>query len=125
MAAAVAAPLLHRGRIRRFDSTEARGSAAGPTPSVSIDSDDGDRLLVERVVARELTNPEREELWPHLLEDHPIWGACQSCTEGQIAIVVLERLQHQKTACRVRESETEPSGQELADTGSRSNRHLA
>jgi F420H(2)-dependent quinone reductase len=49
------------------------------------------RAGVERVVARELTDLEREELWPRLLEHHPIWGACQSCTERQIAIVALER----------------------------------
>jgi len=54
------------------------------------------RAGVERVVARELTGAEREELWPRLLEHHPVWGAAQSCTERQVAIVALERLQHQK-----------------------------
>ena len=49
------------------------------------------RAGVERVVARELTDLEREELWLGLLKDHPVWGACQSCTERQIAIVALER----------------------------------
>lgn len=36
------------------------------------------RAGVERVVACELTGPEREDLWPRLLEHHPVWGACQS-----------------------------------------------
>jgi F420H(2)-dependent quinone reductase len=49
------------------------------------------RTGVERVVARELTDAEREELWPRLLEDHPVWGAAQSSTQRQIAIVALER----------------------------------
>jgi F420H(2)-dependent quinone reductase len=56
------------------------------------------RAGAERVVARELTGPEREELWPRLLKQHPIWGACQSCTERQIAIIALERLDHQESA---------------------------
>ena len=54
------------------------------------------RAGIEQVVARELTDPEREELWPSLLERHPIWGACQSCTKRQIALVALERRQQPK-----------------------------
>lgn len=49
------------------------------------------RSGVERIVARELTGAEREELWPRLLEAHPVWGAAQSSTARQIAIVALER----------------------------------
>lgn len=56
------------------------------------------RAGIERVVARELTAPEREDLWPRLLEHHPVWGAAQSSTQRQIAIIALERLQHQKSA---------------------------
>lgn len=51
------------------------------------------RSVAERVVARELTNPEREEAWPRLLEHNPMWGAYQSCTERQCAVVALERAQ--------------------------------
>jgi rifampicin phosphotransferase len=52
------------------------------------------RAGIECVVARELTDLEREELWPSLLEHHPIWGICQSSTKRQIALVALERPQH-------------------------------
>lgn len=55
------------------------------------------RAGVERVVGRELTDPEREELWPGLLEEHPVWGAAQSSTHRQIALVALERRQHQNS----------------------------
>ncbi len=46
---------------------------------------------VERVVAHELTDLEREEVWARLLEHNAMWGAYQSCTERQCAVVALER----------------------------------
>lgn len=52
------------------------------------------RAGVQLVVGRELTESEREELWPGLLEDHPVWGAAQASTQRQIALVALERRQH-------------------------------
>lgn len=45
----------------------------------------------ERVVARELTDSEREEAWGRLLEYNPALGGYQSCTERQIALFALER----------------------------------
>jgi F420H(2)-dependent quinone reductase len=54
------------------------------------------RTGIERVVARELTAPEREEVWPSLLVHNPMWGAYQSCTERQSAVVALERTRDQR-----------------------------
>jgi F420H(2)-dependent quinone reductase len=51
------------------------------------------RAGAERVVGRELSDAERDELWPGLLEDHPVWGAAQASTQRQIALVALERHQ--------------------------------
>lgn len=56
------------------------------------------RAGLERVVARELTDSEREELWPRLLEEHPVWGAAQSSTRRRIALVALERPQRPNPA---------------------------
>jgi F420H(2)-dependent quinone reductase len=56
------------------------------------------RAGAERVVGRELTDSEREELWPGLLNDHPVWGAAQASTQRQIALVALERRRHQNSA---------------------------
>jgi len=55
------------------------------------------RAGVERVVARELTETERTELWQRLLEDHPVWGAAQASTQRHIALVALDRSQHQSS----------------------------
>jgi len=49
------------------------------------------RTGAERVVARELTESERDEAWGRLLEYNPILGGYQSCTERQIAVFALER----------------------------------
>ena len=49
------------------------------------------RRGTEQVVAHELTDPEREEVWPRLMEHNPMWGAYQTCTERQLAVVALER----------------------------------
>jgi F420H(2)-dependent quinone reductase len=49
------------------------------------------RAGVERVLARELTDLEREEVWARLLEHNAMWGAYQSCTDRQCAAVALER----------------------------------
>jgi rifampicin phosphotransferase len=51
------------------------------------------RAGLERVLARELTDTEHEQFWPSLLEHHRVWGACQSCTKRQIALVALDRPQ--------------------------------
>lgn len=50
------------------------------------------RTGTERVVARRLTDSEREAIWPRLLKHNPMWGAYQSCTERPLAVVVLERV---------------------------------
>jgi F420H(2)-dependent quinone reductase len=49
------------------------------------------RTGVERVVARELADLEREAAWRRVLEHNPLCGAYQSCTERQFAVVALER----------------------------------
>ncbi len=49
------------------------------------------RTGTEHVVALPLTRSEREEIWPRLLEHNPMWGAYQSCTERQFAVVALVR----------------------------------
>lgn len=49
------------------------------------------RRGTERVVARQLSTVEREEVWPRLLQHNPMWGAYQSCTERQLAVVELHR----------------------------------
>lgn len=46
----------------------------------------------ERVVARELAESERTELWPRLLQHNAMWGAYQSCTERQSAVFALDRV---------------------------------
>jgi len=50
----------------------------------------------ERVIARELTDPAREEAWTRLLQYNPVLGGYQSCTERQIALFALERGQQPK-----------------------------
>jgi F420H(2)-dependent quinone reductase len=45
----------------------------------------------EHVVARELTESERDEAWGRLLEYNPVLGGYQSCTGRQIAVFALER----------------------------------
>jgi len=49
------------------------------------------RTGTERVVARELTESERDEARGRLLKYNPILGGYQSCTERQIAVFALER----------------------------------
>jgi deazaflavin-dependent oxidoreductase (nitroreductase family) len=49
------------------------------------------RAGTERVLARQLSDSEREEVWPRLLKHNPVWGAYQSCTEREFAVVALER----------------------------------
>lgn len=49
------------------------------------------RTGTERVVAHQLTDAEREAIWPRLLRHNPVWGAYQSCTERPFAVVALER----------------------------------
>ncbi len=49
------------------------------------------RSGTEHVLALPLTPSEREEIWPRLLEHNPMWGAYQSCTERQFAVVALVR----------------------------------
>jgi deazaflavin-dependent oxidoreductase (nitroreductase family) len=56
------------------------------------------RTGTERVVARQLTDPEREEVWPRLLKHNPVAGVYQSCMERKFAVFALERLQKQEPA---------------------------
>lgn len=49
------------------------------------------RSGAERVAAREVTGQERAELWPRLVDRNPMWGAYQTCTDRQLAVVALER----------------------------------
>ena len=62
------------------------------TPNAQIRT----RTSIERVVARELTGHEREELWPRLLEHNAMWGAYQACTRRQCGVIALERSQSQE-----------------------------
>ena len=52
------------------------------------------RACTERVQAREVTGQERAELWPRLLDHNPMWGAYQTCTDRQLAVVALERQEY-------------------------------
>jgi deazaflavin-dependent oxidoreductase (nitroreductase family) len=56
------------------------------------------RTGTERVVGRQLSDSEREEVWTRLLKHNPVAGAYQSCTERQFAVFALERLQNQESA---------------------------
>jgi F420H(2)-dependent quinone reductase len=46
-----------------------------------------------KVVARDLTDAERTDVWGRLVLHNPLWGAFQSCTERQTTVVALERSQ--------------------------------
>lgn len=70
-----------------FDSPPAWCLNLGACPDAELDT----RTSTERVVAHELTESEREEIWPRLLKHNPMWGAYQSCTERQFAVFALER----------------------------------
>lgn len=49
------------------------------------------RAGAERVVARELTEYEREEGWSRLAAYNPVLGGYQTCTDRRIALFALER----------------------------------
>ncbi len=44
-----------------------------------------------KVVAHDLNDGEREDLWPRLVQHNPLWGAFQAFTERQNTAVALER----------------------------------
>ena len=52
---------------------------------------------IERVVAHELAGSEREENWLRLVKHNAMWGAYQTCTERQLAVVALEPLKHHES----------------------------
>lgn len=53
------------------------------------------RAGTEHLVARELTDSERQQVWPRLLAHNPLRGAYQSLTARQFAVFALERAAQQ------------------------------
>jgi deazaflavin-dependent oxidoreductase (nitroreductase family) len=54
---------------------------------------------VERVVGRELTDSERADLWPGLLEEHPVWGAAQASTRTRPCLEERDGLGNDESVC--------------------------
>lgn len=44
-----------------------------------------------KVVAHDLNETERNDVWPRLVRHDPLWGAFPACNERQITVVALER----------------------------------
>lgn len=56
------------------------------------------RAGTEHLVARELTDSERQQAWPRLVAQNPLRGAYQSLTARRFAVFALERAAQQTRA---------------------------